>query len=93
MGKVITRYVIEKELKHHIIEWSATLLSVIGAIINANKEISGFYVWSVANILWIWFGAKYKHWGLVVMNLIFLGINIYALFTWQTTGFFLFPLG
>ena len=78
----MAKYVIEKELRHHIIEWAATLLSGVGAIINANKSITGFYVWSVANILWISFALKHKHWGLLVMNVIFLGINIFGIYSW-----------
>lgn len=81
-SKFYTRHVIEKELKHHILEWSATVLSVAGAILNANKFIAGFYVWSLANLLWIFFGIKYKHWGLVVMNIVFLCINAWGTFTW-----------
>lgn len=78
----MAKYVIEKKLRHHIIEWAATLLSVVGAIINANKSITGFYVWSVANILWISFALKHKHYGLLVMNVIFLGINIFGIYSW-----------
>lgn len=81
-----TIYTIEKKLRHHIVEWLATALSVTGAIVNANKEVGGFYIWSVANLLWMYFGWKFKHWGLVIMNLIFLGINIYGVITWQMTG-------
>ncbi len=81
-GRFTTVYTIEKKLRHHVVEWSATTLSVLGAVINANKGISGFYIWSVANILWMYFGWKFKHWGLVVMNLIFLCINIYGIVSW-----------
>ncbi|MBM3230043.1 nicotinamide mononucleotide transporter [Candidatus Pacearchaeota archaeon] len=77
------KYTIEKEFRHHVVEWSATFLSVLGSIVNANKLISGFYIWSVANILWITFAIKHKHWGLLVMNVIFFGINIYGVFSWM----------
>lgn len=87
--KFHTTHIIEKTLRHHIIEWGATTLSVLGAIVNANKSISGFYIWSVANILWIWFGVKYRHWGLVVMNIVFFCINIFGIISWRT-GFSLF---
>lgn len=77
-----SRHVIEKSLRHHIIEWSATALSIFGAVLNANKLIAGFYVWSIANILWLSFSWKHKHWGLFVMNIIFLGINIWGIINW-----------
>ena len=85
-GQFTRAYTIEKQLKHHLVEWSATALSVFGAVLNAKKLISGFYVWSLANVLWLYFGWKFKHWGLVVMNLIFLSINIYAIFNWSALG-------
>lgn len=83
-----TKHIIEKSLKHHIVEWSAAVLSVIGAILNASKLIGGFYIWGIANILWIWFSFKYKHYGLLVMNLIFLAINIYGIINWWQTPVF-----
>ncbi|MSS75080.1 hypothetical protein EXS73_02615 [Candidatus Pacearchaeota archaeon] len=85
-GQFTRVYTIEKQLKHHLVEWSATALSVFGAVLNAKQLISGFYVWSLANVLWLYFGWKFKHWGLVVMNLIFLSINIYAIFNWSALG-------
>ncbi len=81
----MVKYTIEKELRHHIVEWSATLLSLIGAVVNANKGISGFYIWSVANLLWISFAIKHKHWGLLVMNIVFLCINIFGIINWKTS--------
>jgi len=89
-SKFYSRHVIEKELKHHLLEWSATALSVIGAIMNANQLIQGFYVWSVANILWMIFSVRYKHYGLLAMNIIFLCINIWGIFTWSRSPFVIF---
>lgn len=86
----MTRYIIEKELRHHVLEWAATILSVVGAIFNANQLIHGFYVWSLANILWILFALKHKHYGLLVMNLVFLGINIWGISTWWKNPFVIF---
>lgn len=83
-------YTIEKNIKDHLVEWGATFLSVFGAILNANQFIQGFYVWSVANILWIIFGIKYKHYGLVLMNVVFLGINITGIAIWWRNPFVIF---
>lgn len=33
--------------------WVITGLSVIGVILNAQKKISGFYFWMVANFSWV----------------------------------------
>ena len=89
-NRFTTTYVIEKNLKSHFVEWGASILSIGGAILNANKIIGGFYFWSVANILWMIFGVKYKHWGLVLMNLVFLVINIFGISNWSTNPFVIF---
>lgn len=34
-GKFYRAYTIEKSLKHHVIEWAAMAMSVIGAVMNA----------------------------------------------------------
>ncbi len=83
----ITKHIIEKSLKDHAVEWSATVFSVVGALINAHTYIEGFYIWGVSNILWAWFAVKYKHWGLLTLNIIFAVINIIGIYTWTTTGF------
>lgn len=86
-GRFYSRYVIEKELRHHVIEWGATILAVAGAIVNAVKYIEGFYLFIIANILWMIFAVKHKHYGLLVMNIVFLLINFFALWFWYSTGF------
>ncbi len=87
-GKLFPQiYVIEKELRDHVVEWTATVLSVIGAIFNAGLLTIGglygfgtsFYIWSVSNVLWIAFAVKHRHWGVFVTFFIFLLINILAI--------------
>ena len=82
-----TVHVIEKSLVHHVIEWVATLLSALGAIFNSNifgitsfnSYFFSFYVWFIADILWISFALKHKHWGVFTTFLIFGIINILAI--------------
>jgi nicotinamide riboside transporter PnuC len=80
--KFTTIHVIEKGLKEHIIEWSATLLSIFGAILNVFKQIEGFYVWTVASLLWIWFAWKHKHYGLLLLSFVYLVIDIAGIISW-----------
>jgi hypothetical protein len=83
-----TIHVIEKELHDHVIEWLATLLTLLGAILNAGLvNISGlgftlsFYLWSVSNILWVAFALKHKHWGVFITFAALLIINILSIIT------------
>ncbi len=79
-----TIHIIEKNLKDHIIEWSATVLSLLGAIYNTFLRIEGFYIWIIANALWMLFSVKYKHWGLFALNLAYMGFNVWAIIFWKT---------
>jgi len=76
-------HVIEKSLVHHIIEWVATILSIAGALLIAYKQVNGYYVWVVANILWIFFALKHKHYGLLVLSISYMVINVVGLTRWN----------
>ena len=76
------KYTIEKSLAHHIIEWLATAGSLTGALMVARHIRSGYGVWLIANILWIFFAAKHKHWGLLFLSICYLVINAYGFIKW-----------
>ncbi|MEK6825391.1 MAG: hypothetical protein AABY00_01245 [Nanoarchaeota archaeon] len=83
-----TMHVIEKELKDHVIEWAATLLTMLGALLNSGlialRALDGFtlsfYIWSISNILWITFALKHKHWGVFITFGALLIINLLSIF-------------
>jgi len=67
----MAKYVIEKEFRHHVIEWSATALSITGALLVSLNLLWGYYVWIVANILWMAFAWKHKHHGLLTLSIFY----------------------
>ena len=79
----MTRHVIEKELRHHILEWSATALSLVGALLISLKYFQGYYIWIVGNVLWTLFSFKYKHYGLLFLSVAYFVINIIGIVRWQ----------
>ena len=79
----MTRYTIEKELRHHIVEWIATILSVTGALFVSLQHFQGYYIWVVANILWITFAYKHRHYGLLTLSICYLIINTVGIVRWQ----------
>ena len=79
----MTKYVIEKEIIHHVIEWSAMALSLIGALLVSFKLFQGYYIWIIGNILWTSFAFKHKHYGLLVLSISYLVINIIGIIKWQ----------
>lgn len=66
-----------------ILEWIATGLGILGAIINARKKIQGFYIWVIANLFWIYIGIKIKLYGLALLFFVYLLIVIYGIITWR----------
>ena len=82
-GRFYSVYTIEKTLQHHIIEWMAASASIIGAIMNAQLNIYGFYIFIVGNALWAGFAIKHRHWGLLATNILFFILNIYGVLLWS----------
>lgn len=86
-SKFRTIHVIEKDLKHHLIEWAATALTVLGALLNANilriGSLAGFalsfHLWAIANLLWIFFAIKHRHWGVLTTFSILLIVNLWSI--------------
>ena len=78
-----TVHVIEKTLVHHLIEWIATVLSIIGVLLVNLQNFNGLYIWIVANALWVAFAWKHKHYGLLVLAVSYLIINIIGLIKWK----------
>lgn len=82
-GMFYSVQVIEKSLIHHVNEWIATTLSVIAAILNTNlfnitsfnTYVTSFYFFFVADILWIFFAIKHRHWGVFITFLLFGVVN------------------
>ena len=81
-GKFYTRHVIEKDLRHHILEWIATAMSLVGVFLVAQQMRVGFGIWFFANILWVWFSYKHKHYGLLFLSACYLIINGYGFLNW-----------
>lgn len=85
--KYHTIHIIEKSIKSHIIEWSATFLTVLGSIMNANllgiesfdTFYYSFYLFSISNILWIFFALKHRHWGVFTTFAILGIVNVLAI--------------
>lgn len=78
--------VIEKKLHHHIIEWLATLGSITGALFISLQYFHGYYVWVVANLLWMFFAIKHKHYGLLTLSVAYFIINLVGIVKWQFLG-------
>jgi nicotinamide riboside transporter PnuC len=79
----MVKYVIEKKPHHHAIEWVATFLSITGALMVSLQHFQGYYIWITANVLWMIFAFKYKHYGLLTLSVSYFIINIIGIVKWQ----------
>ena len=70
-------------MNQKVIEWCATVLSILGAILNAFLIKEGFYLWIASNSLWIIFAVKNKYWGMVLTFSTFLIISVIGIVYWS----------
>ena len=75
-GRFYKVYLIEKNLIHHVIEWTATLFSIIGSLMISLEFIYGFGIAMIGNFFWFLFAFKHKHWGLFFLSCCYFVINI-----------------
>lgn len=66
-----------------IIEWIATGIGIIGAILNASKSIKGFYLWLISNSIFIYISILNKLYGMATLFLVYFLISLYGIIKWK----------
>ena len=66
--------------------WVAFTFAFIGAILNAQKRVEGFYFWLLSNGLFIWINLSHKEWGSVATFVMFTFVTIYAIYNWRKSS-------
>jgi len=69
--------------------WIAPLVSLIGGILNAKKNVLGFYFWTVANCILIYGALSHSIDAEVPTSItcfLFLITNIYGILQWLKKG-------
>lgn len=59
------------------------ILSILGAILNCEGKVSGFYVWIIGNIMWIIYGYMTNQWHIVVVFAVYCVICIRGIYVWK----------
>lgn len=65
------------------IEYMATSLSIIGALLNALLIWICFIIWIFANILWIYVGYKKQLNGMILTFIVFTITSLMGLYIWK----------
>ena len=71
--------------KSDLIEWSGSLLAIVGAILiasNLHLEVLAFCVYLISNLLLVIFSLRGKHYGILIMTLAFVIINLVGIVRW-----------
>jgi nicotinamide mononucleotide transporter len=66
-----------------IVAWTATVLSLIGIILNSYMLIWCWPVWMLANLLWMFWSTKKKEWSQLILWIVFFVTNIYGWYQWS----------
>jgi len=66
-----------------LLSWIATILTIIAIVLNAYKNILCWWVYIVSNILWIVYFWPKQEWAVVMLNIIILCFNLFALRKWK----------
>ena len=62
-----------------IIKWSATVITVIGALAVANSwDPLNIYLFNLGSILWVWWAIRIKEPSIIVVNLAMLMVYFYG---------------
>lgn len=65
-----------------VLSWIAVALSIGGTFLNARRRVSGFYLWAVANVIWIAVFIEARLWASVVLFAVFLALAVYGAWEW-----------
>ena len=68
-----------------LISWIATFFTLWGAIKAAKKSKWCWPTYTVGSILWVVYATLTMQPALIVVNLIFIVVNLYGAYKWTTT--------
>jgi nicotinamide mononucleotide transporter len=66
-----------------IVGWTATIISIIGIILNARKNILCWPVWLTSNILWIIYFIPSMDMPSIILWVVFSMFNVYGWMQWK----------
>ena len=69
-----------------VFTWLVTGVSIIGVILNAQKKVSGFYFWIVANSCWIFIDVQEGIYAQACLFAFYLVMCFYGIYMWRNKG-------
>ena len=69
--------------EHYGLDWLGMILSVIAIYFLGNKKRQGFLLMMAGNVAWIGFGCIVNSSATIIMNVVFIGMNIWGFNKWS----------
>lgn len=69
-----------------IISWIALLFSIAGYIFINYKNIFGYYIWIISNILWIIYNIYINELSQIILFNIYTLLSIHGVYKWKIKG-------
>ncbi len=66
----------------HLLPWTLTVISIVGAVLNIKKKRSSFAVYTVANIGWIAVNIYHGIYAQAALFLVFTGLSTWGWIEW-----------
>lgn len=66
-----------------IVTWIATILAIVGSILNAKRSITGFYVWLISNFMYAMVNAYLNIWAQSILFLFNMGVCTWGIINWK----------
>jgi nicotinamide riboside transporter PnuC len=66
-----------------VFQWLGVALNLLGAIFVARKNASGFPIFILGNVALAAMSIILHLWGMVLLETIYAGINVYAIIEWK----------
>jgi len=67
-----------------LVGWAGTICQMLGLLFNAHKSIWCWSIWLTSNVFLITYSVVLSLWPVLVLNIFFVGFNIYGWIKWKT---------
>jgi nicotinamide riboside transporter PnuC len=64
------------------IVWVSTILTIVAALMNTEKNYLCWVVYSISNLGFIVYFYHKREWSIIILNIFYIGINIWGLYRW-----------
>lgn len=66
-----------------LVTWIATAIAIIGSILNAKRNIVGFYFWLLSNFMYAMINAYLNIWAQSILFVFNMGVCVWGLINWK----------